>query len=92
MNIPPPPDQQAYRNSGDAKPFFNRSGAASETEEPMYAIAPINADGITKGKKYAISKENEISFSIRDDAGDELFCLKKGCAHLDGGNWQLTEA
>lgn len=59
-----------------------------------YVESPIDIedyDGIqyiTKGKQYeTLEGSSELSFRIKDDAGDEIYCLYNGCDHLNGDNW-----
>lgn len=43
-----------------------------------------NIISLTANKKYNVTDEDESTFSIFDDEGDEQYCLKgiKDCAHL----------
>ena len=57
-------------------------------------VAPVdNAGYVTKGKKYKIIKNSEISFytsfntSFFQETKITTLCLFKGCAHLNGKNW-----
>lgn len=59
-----------------------------------YVESPIDIedyDGIqyiTKGKQYETSQGySELSFRIKDDVGDEIYCLYNGCDHLNGRSW-----
>ena len=63
-------------------------------KEGDYVIAPIGCeDYLTTGKKYEVfnyrvSKER---FNIIDDKGDTLFCIPKGCCHLNRKDWIIAE-
>jgi DNA-directed RNA polymerase subunit N (RpoN/RPB10) len=48
-------------------------------------------DYITKGKRYDVLNEDENTFSIIDDVGQQLYCcLKVDCSHLgENGSWKL---
>lgn len=64
---------------------------------PVYAKAPVDVYGddgeryITAGRRYEVTPVDEQVFKIRDDDGDLLFCLWRGCAHIDYGDWQRVE-
>lgn len=68
--------------------------------KPTKVVAPSSHDGyITKDRCYTTSAildedYDEISgwgFWILDDEGYEIFVAEIGCAHLNGGNWIVTE-
>ena len=45
-----------------------------------------------KFRAYDIKKDDRFTtFRICLKNGDELYCLKECCAHLDGGEWELIE-
>ena len=61
-------------------------------KNPKFAIAPKSKynNGLISGKKYAITKFNITSFSIKFSDTEELFCLVNGCSHMrNGKNWIL---
>ncbi len=59
-----------------------------------YAIAPNElpdeVDYLTPGKRYEVLEESDISFHIMCDEGWHSFCLKIGCAHIEG-NWTIVD-
>lgn len=64
------------------------------SDKKIYAVtrASVASECITPGKKYETSEgASPRSFTIRSDTGGKLFCLWRGCAHLDGGSWQRVE-
>jgi len=44
---------------------------------------------IKNGKWYKIRNFNGKSFNFTGDGGNYVYCLVKGCAHLNGGDWEL---
>ncbi len=58
-----------------------------------YAIAPDHpAPYLTPGKRYEATKDSGWSFHIKDDNGEDTFCLKKRCAHTrDSGDWTFED-
>ena len=49
---------------------------------------------VTRGKEYVVIEFKDVdryAFNIVLDNGFKAFCLVKGCAHLDGGDWTLIE-
>jgi hypothetical protein len=43
---------------------------------------------IETGKQYKVSLVEDSAFLIiLEGSPNRLLCLKKGCFHLDGGNW-----
>ncbi len=61
-------------------------------KKSKYAIAPKRRyeSYITPGKKYEITSIESTMFTIIDDDGSILYCLEKGCPHLDEHNWKLV--
>jgi hypothetical protein len=62
----------------------------------MYAYSnevPERKKGVlTSGKKYEILFiESSFAFYIKGDYGQEVYCLFKGCSHLDGKNWETIK-
>lgn len=50
------------------------------------------ADGIpylTAGKLYEAISVDEETFQIIGDGGQEVLCRFSGCAHLNGGDWEI---
>lgn len=64
-------------------------------KNPKFAIAPKGTyNSFEGGTKFEIIKleiiEEIVFFEIISPLdGDILYCLAKGCAHLDGKNWIL---
>ena len=65
-----------------------------------YAIThePNCESYITRGKKYPVTEVSEDStrnhgrsFYLINDSGNTSYCLELGCAHLNGGSWELVE-
>ena len=62
-----------------------------------YATTTYDAGTLTAGKKYDVfvsdegSEDSLNSFYIKSDADNTLTCLKKGCAHIQFGDWDLVE-
>ena len=60
----------------------------------IYAIAPRaipdGVDYLTPGQRYSVFNEDDSSFDIKCDDDDTLFCLKKGCAHIQG-DWTIVD-
>lgn len=60
-----------------------------------YAISPVDSISFKKGRKYIISGLKERSYggftfyAKSDLTGKKVFCLSKGCAHLNGRSWTL---
>jgi len=42
---------------------------------------------ITANKKYIVVRGGIFSFTIVNDKNRNIFCLRKNCEHLYGGNW-----
>lgn len=61
---------------------------------PQYVIAPVDANMITKGKRYKIIRWlNEYeNFIILHDRGVEANCRLVGCAWIGGGDWEVQDA
>ena len=46
----------------------------------------------TAGKEYTVIKnEGNTAFYIKDDFGEEHFCLFYECAYLKGGDWTIVD-
>lgn len=62
-----------------------------------YATTTYDAGTLTAGKKYDVfvsddgSEDSLRSFYIKSDAGNNLTCLKEGCAHIKFGDWEIFE-
>lgn len=59
-----------------------------------YAVAdevPQSSPYIIAGKQYEVSEEFEGGFHIYAEKGRKPFCLWRGCAHLEGGDWRRVE-
>lgn len=61
------------------------------------SISPVNFNGIKKDKHYKIHNETDLAFSISSEQidgseGVDAFCMKKGCAHLNGGDWEIIDS
>lgn len=66
-------------------------------ENGMFVICPEGdvASYLTNGKKYEVcnvqnDRHGGCSFNIKDDDGDELFCIISetfGCAYLNHKHW-----
>lgn len=73
-----------------------RTPITGEEVADVLAIAPATLENsvndITAGKAYPVVRGDDDTFVIRDDAGDRIFCLWEGCAHLVGGNWTRSAA
>lgn len=48
-------------------------------------------DSLTKDKWYDVIQPNFISFIIKNDNGETIFCLIKNCFHIGCGNWIIEE-
>ena len=66
----------------------------SQIKPEIIVIAPKKCGhGLTPGKEYkTISTDGEdgingLSFYSNNDVGHKLFCLERGCAHLNNQNW-----
>lgn len=67
-----------------------------EEEKEIKVIAPKNIwHYLTQGKEYIgkISEETEnyTYFSIKDDDGDLIYCITKGCSHLKFQDWIIKK-
>lgn len=63
-------------------------------ENKVYAVTSdtsCKVPYITHGREYPLLEEGPASFHIKDDDGDTILCLWRGCAHLVGGNWTRVE-
>ena len=64
-------------------------------KDGMYVRSAKNATTskyVTAGKLYKISNVDNIgitSFYIIGDKGVNTYCLAKGCAHLNNGEWEI---
>lgn len=57
-------------------------------DRQITVIAPwVYVDYITKGKEYIATVHDDISFTIKDDVGVQLFCLFITCVHIKYRNW-----
>lgn len=61
----------------------------------MYVTPPISINGLKKGKKYKVYNVDIIDdlayFYIKPNPNMELFCMLKGCFHLNNLNWKIVE-
>ena len=62
-----------------------------ENSKQKFAIATVTRGLIEKGVSYPIHDENYSSFRIKSPSGNNIFCLKKGCAFQSGGDWIITD-
>lgn len=47
---------------------------------------------LTANKKYNIIEEDYFGgFRIKSDTGQLIYCLFKGCSHLEYNDWTITE-
>jgi len=54
----------------------------------MTVIAPKGCPKyFTQGKEYEVSNIYEDMFTVKNDTGNILRCLFKGCGHLNGRDW-----
>ena len=59
-----------------------------------YVISPVNTMTLEKGKKYPIIDLWENGFKIEEKhtkSSIDLFCLFKGCAHINGLDWIIEQ-
>lgn len=66
-------------------------------KEIKTVIAPKGCeDYLTEGKEYKVTKQDKDKvnpgFNIVDDEGSSIFCVLKGCAHINGGNWIIKDS
>ena len=55
-------------------------------------ISPITTNYLTKGKECRLENVGDkTSFRTIADSGRNIFCLLEGCAHLNGGNWEIKQ-
>lgn len=65
-------------------------------KDGMYVRSAKNAEvskHVTAGKIYKISRVDNLgipSFHIIGDNGDDIYCLARNCAHLNGGKWEIV--
>jgi hypothetical protein len=52
-------------------------------------IAPEGCESyLTPGKEYVVIRNYEdIMFSIESDIGVRAYCMRRGCPHLNDGDW-----
>lgn len=61
-------------------------------EKKFFAISPVDGIGVTADKKYiAVIGQGGSYFTITDDFGKEVSCIKCNCARIYGRNWQIIE-
>ena len=53
------------------------------------ARVPDEVNYIIAGKRYPFKRENEDSGFIVTESGQRAFIFLGGCAHLNGGSWQV---
>jgi len=78
---------------------LNKGAEAEEetvtsTKIPLKVRVPDLCDVcsyLTPGKEYPIIEIDESVFNIVSDEGDIVICRFKGCHHLNGGDWIITE-
>lgn len=46
---------------------------------------------LTSGKTYPLEPDDCYSFKLIDDTGGYIYCLYKGCAHLNGQDWIIVD-
>ena len=97
--------RRIWRSEGSPVPLTARLGV---DRVPTKVRAPKPPEGrnpieryLTPGKEYGVSKfrkkENdddtsEGSFYVIDDENQPCYCLLKGCGHLGGLDWIVTES
>lgn len=58
-----------------------------------YAVYRGNKElySVTKDKKYDVLRfmRGGHLFTVTSNHGNELICIPKACAHLQGGNWHI---
>ena len=68
-------------------------------ETKFYATAMVDGGTIKKGEKFEIIKFDDESKErwgrlfvvISKITGNKIYCLEDECAHLEDGNWKITE-
>lgn len=66
--------------------------------KPLKVVAPRSFCNLIKGKEYLVTQTDEFrnnsygwGFYLYSETGNEIVALEIGCAHLNGGNWIVTE-
>lgn len=71
---------------------YDDNSPVEETKTPKWARTlngSHNPFVIKNGKWYRIRNFNGKSFEFTGDGGNYVYCLVKGCAHLNGGSWDF---
>jgi len=80
-----------YVNASLTKPLDNPVVLDSRPKVKRYAVSPVDAVDIKKGKRYEILEESKHAFYMLDDVGFMLGCCTKGSGHIYGQDWQIIE-
>ncbi len=64
--------------------------------KPTHAVCPMDSwttDYLIPGKSYLITHwdDSGSGFRIRNEYGDEIYCLTDDCAHVSPGEWKLID-
>lgn len=59
----------------------------------VFAKCPdgVNSGYLTPGKLYEVISDDGRFFGIKDDDGDEIWCLWTDCFHIGVKNWERME-
>lgn len=72
--------------------FLTNKPALVPIQQEMYAYCPTNtrSAAFTKNKFYKVQEFHDDNFfTLISNHGFRALCKRKGCAHLNGQNWEL---
>ena len=63
----------------------------SKSKKFVFAVPSMDCGYFTKGKRYLVIKEDNLSFEICDNEGKPTFCTWRNSSHMLGGGFERVE-